>query len=73
MAGKRTHKLTVMKGFRFTHDMCIDMERVLSVSGDTYGSLNAIVVEGVSKIINKERKLAEENGVAWEHINVQEL
>ena len=72
MAGKRTHIATVMKGFRFTPEMCNDMERVLTLTGDKYGSLNAIVVEGVTKIIDKERRIAEDNGAAWDHINVKE-
>ncbi len=72
MAGKLTNIPTVMKGFRFTPEMCNDMERVLTVTGDKYGSFNAIVVEAVGKIIDKERRIAEDAGVAWDHINVHE-
>jgi len=73
MAGPpRSNTPYVVKTLRFTPEMANDMEKVMffTMDGDKlkYPSLTNLVTTALRNLIRKERRRAEQEGVAWDHL-----
>lgn len=68
----RTNIQTIFKTFRFDPELVEDMERVLylATKGDKpkYRSMTEFVKVAISKLIKEERRVLEDEGVAWDHL-----
>lgn len=68
----RTNIQTIFKTFRFDPGLVEDMERVLYLATDgdkpKYHSMTELVKVAISKLIEEERRVLEDEGVAWDHL-----
>ena len=68
----RTNIQVIFKTFRFDPELVEDMERILylATSGDKpkYRSMTELVKVAISKLIMEERRILEDEGVAWDHL-----
>ncbi len=69
----RNHKAMITKTFRFEPGLIEDMERVIYLT--TYGcgerkypSMTNFIVTAMSNLIQKERRVVENDGVVWDHL-----
>lgn len=62
----------IVKTLRFTPKMMDDMEKVMffTMDGDElkYPSMTNLVTTALSNLIKNERRKAEQEGVAWDHL-----
>lgn len=76
MGAPRKNKLCNIKTFRFDPEFVEDMERVIffvtkEVEGgmvNKYSSMTDFLVKAGTRLIEEERRVLEEEGVAWEHL-----
>ncbi len=73
MAGrKRTNVPCIVKTTHFPVNLVEDMERILYLTSDgkkkKYPSMTNLIIVAVKELIKRERRVIEENGVAWDHI-----
>ncbi len=71
--GFRTNIQTIVKTFRFPPELVEDMERVLRLAYDNDGKpkykyMTVLVITAIRELIKKERRLLEDEGVAWDHL-----
>lgn len=69
----RTNIQSIAKTFRFPPVVVEGMERVLALVMDDsgkpkYKSMTALVIAAIQELIKKERRVLEEEGVAWDHL-----
>ncbi len=65
---KRKNIPCVVKTFRFDPKWIQDAEHILFLTGDKYSSMTNFIVVAVNVLIKKERKVLEDEGVAWDHL-----
>ena len=72
MRKRATARICVVKTFRFDPELMEDVSRVvfLTQEGDKpkYESVTSFVVTALKRLIRKEKKDLEEEGVVWEHL-----
>ena len=68
----RKNIATVSKTFRFPPELVEDMEKVLSLSTEDgepkYKYMTDLVMVAIHELVKRERRLLEDEGVAWEHL-----
>jgi len=69
----RTNIHTIVKTFKFPPELVEDMERVLHLASNDKGKpkykyLTTLVIAAIRELIKKERRVLEDEGVAWDHL-----
>jgi len=57
----------VVKTFRFKPELMEDMERVIYLTAK-YPSMTNFIAVALGALVEKERKVLEQEGVVWEHL-----